>query len=170
LLLALLLYTSRPETVQGWVLILALVMLLGSLGTIGLLGVSLGVLPYSITGYSLLGLAGLFLMFSFYSLWVEEIKLNEAWILLLYIILMYASGTFLINKASKLKMSNYLLRFWQADAVLTIEEIEEILKEHLGEKTKHEQITEKTEDALRLLMEQGHIKRVTPTSWKRLQK
>jgi hypothetical protein len=170
LLLALLLYTSKPDTVQGWVLILALVMFLGSLGVIGVLGARLGTLPYSITGYILLGLAGLFLILSFYSLWVEEIKLNEAWVLLLYIIIMYAAGTFLISKASKLKMSDYLLRFWKADAVLTIEEVQEILKEHLGEKATREQIAEKAEDVLRLLFEQGHIKRVTLTSWKRLLK
>jgi hypothetical protein len=83
---------------------------------------------------------------------------------------MYAAGTFLISKASELRMSHYLLRFWQADAVLTIEEVEEILREHLDKETTHEQIAKKAEDVLRLLMEQGHVKRVTPTSWKRLQK
>ncbi|MGF3499664.1 MAG: hypothetical protein ACQXXL_08650, partial [Candidatus Methanosuratincola sp.] len=67
-------------------------------------------------------------------------------------------------------MSDYLLRFWKADAVLTIEEVQEILKEHLGEKATREQIAEKAEDVLRLLFEQGHIKRVTLTSWKRLLK
>jgi hypothetical protein len=170
LLLVLLLYTSRPETVQGWALMIGLVMFLGSLGVIGVLGTGLGTLPYSITGYILIGLTGLFLVLSFYSLWVEEIKLNEAWVLLLYIIIMYAAGTFLISKASELRMSHYLLRFWQADAVLTIEEVEEILREHLDKETTHEQIAKKAEDVLRLLMEQGHVKRVTPTSWKRLQK
>jgi len=174
ILLAWLLYTSKPNTIQGWVMMLALVIFLGSLGVVGIFGARLGTIPYRMAGYILLGLAGLFFVFFLYSLGVGEIEYTSPMVGFLSIVficlVIFAAGIALIDKASKLKMSGYLLRFWKTDVVLTIEGVQEILRECLGEKATGEQVAEKAEDALRLLLEQGHIKRVTPTSWKRIPK
>jgi len=152
---------------------IVLVIFLGSLGIVGVFGARLGAMPYSIAGYTLLGLGGFFLILGFASSWLgigEASPIVGLLIMAFYAVVMFVAGIALIDKASKLKMSGYLLRFWKTDVVLTIEGVQEILREYLGEKATGEQVAEKAEDALRLLLEQGHIKRVTPTSWKRIPK